>query len=111
MTLAVNRYTILPDELAAHPIFKAYAAQGLGTLAATKVFMGDAAKAGRTFDAQFPALLANVDATTGNFAGVSADIHTFTSRAVAPRGFWGNVKDIISTGSGVTRAAAAAGVF
>ncbi len=65
--LLADRYRLLPDEIANDKIFKAYEAQGLGTLAATKVFMGDAAKAGRTFDTQFPILMANVTETTGHF--------------------------------------------
>ncbi len=66
--------------------------------------LGEAANAGGVFTRKFPAF---ADSTTG----IAADIHTFTSKAVAPRGFWGTFKDFVSTGSGVTRALGAAGVF
>lgn len=66
--------------------------------------LGEAANAGGVFTKKFPAL---ADSTTG----IAEDVHTFTSRAVAPRGFWGTFKDLIGTTSGVTRALGAAGLF
>jgi hypothetical protein len=92
------RYQQIPDDIAGDKIFKAYEAQGLGVLGATKVFMGDAARAGRTFDQHFPALM---DSATG----ITADVHTFTGNAVKPRGTWGTVKDILTVGAGLGRLA------
>ncbi len=66
--------------------------------------LGEAANAGGVFTKKFPAF---ADST----AGIAHDVHTFTSRAVAPRGFWGTFKDLVGTGSGVTRALGAAGLF
>lgn len=66
--------------------------------------LGEAANAGGVFTKKFPAF---ADST----AGIANDVHTFTSRAVAPRGFWGTFKDLVGTGSGVTRALGAAGLF
>lgn len=66
--------------------------------------LGEAANAGGVFTHKFPAF---ADST----AGIAQDVHTFTSRAVAPRGFWGSFKDILSTGSGAVRALGAAGLF
>jgi hypothetical protein len=66
--------------------------------------LGEAANAGGVFTKKFPSF---ADSTTG----IAADIHTFTSKAVAPRGFWGTFKDLVTTGSGVTRALGAAGLF
>jgi hypothetical protein len=66
--------------------------------------LGEAANAGGVFTRKFPSF---ADSTTG----IAADVHTFTSKAVAPRGFWGMVKDFVTTGSGVTRALGAAGLF
>jgi hypothetical protein len=66
--------------------------------------MSEAANVGGVFTKQFPAFSASVN-------GIAGDVHTFTSKAVAPRGFWGTFKDILSTGSGVARAAGAAGLF
>jgi hypothetical protein len=66
--------------------------------------LGEAANAGGVFTKKFPSF---ADSTTG----IAADVHTFTSKAVAPRGFWGTFKDFVSTGSGVTRALGAAGLF
>jgi hypothetical protein len=92
------RYQQLPDDIAGDKVFKAYQAQGLGVLGATKVFMGDAAKAGRTFDAKFPALMDSV-------TGIAGDAHTFTSNAVKPRGTWGAAKDILTVAAGLGRLA------
>lgn len=66
--------------------------------------LGEAANAGGVFTRQFPAF-------AGSTAGIAHDVHTFTSRAVAPRGFWGTFKDLVGTGSGLTRALGAAGLF
>lgn len=66
--------------------------------------LGEAANAGGVFTHKFPAF---ADSATG----IAQDIHTFTSRAVAPRGFWGTFKDLVGTTSGVTRALGAAGLF
>ncbi|HEX3875780.1 MAG TPA: hypothetical protein VHW24_02260 [Bryobacteraceae bacterium] len=66
--------------------------------------LGEAANAGGVFTKKFPAF---ADSTTG----IATDVHTFTSRVVSPRGFWGNFKDLIGTGSGLTRALGAAGLF
>jgi hypothetical protein len=66
--------------------------------------LGETANAGGVFVKQFPAFSDSV-------TGIAEDVHKFTSKAVAPRGFWGTFKDFLSTGSGVTRALGAAGVF
>jgi hypothetical protein len=66
--------------------------------------LGEAANAGGVFTRKFPAF---ADSATG----IAKDVHTFTSKAVSPRGFWGTFKDFVATGSGVTRAMGAAGLF
>jgi hypothetical protein len=66
--------------------------------------LGEWANAGGVFTQKFPAF-------ADSASGIAADVHTFTSKAVAPRGFWGTVKDFVTTGSGVTRALGAAGLF
>lgn len=66
--------------------------------------LGEAANAGGVFTKKFPGF---ADST----AGIASDVHTFTSKAVAPRGFWGTFKDLAGTGSGVARALGAAGLF
>lgn len=65
---------------------------------------GEAVNIGGVFTQQFPSIAKSVN-------GISTDVHTFTSRAVAPRGIWGNVKDVLGTSSGVVRAGAAVGLF
>ena len=66
--------------------------------------LGEAANAGGVFTKKFPAF---ADSTTG----IAKDVHTFTSKAVAPRGFWGTFKDLVGTGAGTVRALGAAGLF
>lgn len=66
--------------------------------------LGEAANAGGVFTRKFPAF---ADST----AGIAQDVHKFTSKAVAPRGFWGTFKDLVGTGSGAVRALGAAGLF
>jgi hypothetical protein len=66
--------------------------------------LGEAANAGGVFTRTFPSF-------AGSATGIASDVHLFTSKAVAPRGFWGTFKDLITTGSGVTRALGAAGLF
>jgi hypothetical protein len=66
--------------------------------------LSEAANAGGVFTKKFPAF---ADSATG----IAKDVHTFTSKAVAPRGFWGTFKDLVGTGSGAVRALGAAGLF
>jgi hypothetical protein len=66
--------------------------------------LGEAANAGGVFTKKFPSF---ADSATG----IAADVHTFTAKTVKPRGFWGTFKDFLSAGSGVARAAGAAGLF
>jgi hypothetical protein len=66
--------------------------------------LGEAANAGGVFTQQFPRFSSSV-------TGIAGDVHTFTSKAVAPRGFWGTFKDVMGLGSGVARAAGAAGLL
>jgi hypothetical protein len=66
--------------------------------------LGEAANAGGVFTKKFPAF-------ADSMAGIAQDVHTFTSKAVAPRGFWGTFKDLVGTGSGAVRALGAAGLF
>jgi hypothetical protein len=66
--------------------------------------MGEAANVGGVFTQRFPQFATSVD-------GIATDVHTFTRKAVAPRGFWGTFKDIFATASGGIRAAGAAGLF
>lgn len=66
--------------------------------------LGEAANAGGVFTRKFPAF---ADSTSG----IANDVHTFTSKAVAPRGFWGTFKDVVGTASGGVRALSAAGLF
>jgi hypothetical protein len=66
--------------------------------------MGEAANVGGVFTQRFPQFATSVD-------GIAMDVHTFTRKAVAPRGFWGTFKDVFATASGGVRAAGAAGLF
>lgn len=66
--------------------------------------LGEATNVGGVFVRRFPEFSASVN-------GIATDVHKFTSKATAPRGFWGTTKDVIVTGSGITRAASAAGLF
>ena len=66
--------------------------------------LGEATNVGGVFVKRFPEF-------SGSVNGIAADVHKFTSKATAPRGFWGTTKDVIITGSGITRAASAAGLF
>lgn len=81
-----DTYRALPGQISQDRIFKAYEAQGLGVLGATKVFMGDAAKAGRTFDAQFPILLSNITDTTGSFTHVASHYDRVLTGPTSVRG-------------------------
>jgi hypothetical protein len=66
--------------------------------------LGEAANAGGVFTRKFPGF-------ADSAAGIAKDVHRFTSKAVAPRGFWGTFKDLVGTGSGAVRALGAAGLF
>jgi hypothetical protein len=66
--------------------------------------LGEATNVGGVFVQRFPEF-------SGSVNGIAADVHKFTSKATAPRGFWGTTKDVIVTGSSITRAASAAGLF
>jgi hypothetical protein len=66
--------------------------------------LGEAANAGGVFTKEFPGF-------ADSAVGIAKDIHRFTSKAVAPRGFWGTFKDLVGTGSGAVRALGAAGLF
>ncbi len=116
-TRLMERYRLVPDELgaAAQPAYLALlpevtcrtaAGDGYGGCWHSRVtaLMGEAARVGGVFTQRFPEF-------SGSVTGIATDVHTFTSRAVAPRTFWQNVKDVLTTGSGVARAGAAAGLF
>lgn len=109
------RYTLIPDQLAAAaaPSWAAIEPEitdrrdghgYVGWHSRITGLMGEAVNIGGVFTQHFPALSTSI-------TGISVDAHTFTSRAVAPRGFWGNFKDVLGTSSGVVRAGAAAGIF
>jgi hypothetical protein len=66
--------------------------------------LGEAANAGGVFTKNFPKF-------SSSATGIAGDVHTFTSKAVAPRGFWGTFKDLVGTGTGAVRALGAAGLF
>lgn len=112
-----RRYTLIPDQLATvmAPSWAATEPEitcrhadgsGYGGCWHSRItgLMGEAVNIGGVFTQHFPALSTSI-------TGIAVDAHTFTSRAVAPRGFWGNFKDIVGTSSGLVRAGAAAGVF
>ena len=112
-----TRYMQIPDQLAtaAAPSWAAVEPEitcrhadgtGYGACWHSRItgLMGEAVNIGGVFTKNFPQLSLSI-------TGIATDAHTFTSRAVAPRGFWGNFKDIIGTSSGVVRAGAAAGIF
>ncbi|HEX4275816.1 MAG TPA: hypothetical protein VHZ74_10695 [Bryobacteraceae bacterium] len=115
VTLAMNRYTILPDQLAASPAWLSFEPEitcrhsdgtGYGGCMRSRVngLLGEAERTGAEITKDSPLFLKNL-------TGITEDVHTFTSKAVAPRGVGGTIKDILTTGSGVVRAAGAAGVF
>ena len=66
--------------------------------------MGEALNVGGVFTQRFPQLSLAV-------TGIATDAHTFTSKAVSPCLGWCLVRSTLTTGSGVTRALGAAGVF
>jgi len=112
-----GRYTRLPDELALtlRPSWVALEPEftcrrpdgsGYGGCAHSRVnaLLGEAARAGGAFARDFPLL-------SGSITGIASDAHTFTSRAVAPCRGWCLVRSMLTTSSGVVRAAGAAGVF
>jgi hypothetical protein len=111
------RYVKIPDQLAnvLRPSFNSLEPEltcrhldgsGYGGCWHSRVtgLLGEAANVGGVFTTSFPEFSNSVN-------GIAADVHKFTSKATAPRGFWGTTKDIIVTGSGITRAASAAGLF
>jgi hypothetical protein len=111
------RYVEIPDQLAnvLRPSFNSLEPEltcrhldgsGYGGCWHSRVtgLLGEAANVGGVFTKSFPEFSNSVN-------GIAADVHKFTSKATAPRGFWGTTKDVIVTGSGITRAASAAGLF
>lgn len=115
VTLALGRYTLLPDELAASPAWRSFEPEitcrhddgtGYGGCMRGRVngLLGEAVRTGAEITKDSPEFLRQ-------FTGVTADVHKFTSKAVAPRGVGGTIKDVLTTGSGLVRAAGAAGLF
>ena len=111
----MNAYAVLPDRfynspewLKVRPEITCLNVDGSGYggcwHARITAVLGEAANAGGVFTKKFPAF---ADSTTG----IAKDVHTFTSKTVAPRGFWGTFKDFVAAGSGIARAGAAAGLF
>ena len=111
------RYVEIPDQVAnvLRPSFDALQPEltcrhldgsGYGGCWHSRVtgLLGEATNVGGVFVKRFPEF-------SGSVNGIAADVHKFTSKATAPRGFWGTTKDVIVTGSGITRAASAAGLF
>jgi hypothetical protein len=113
----LDTYRVLPSELGAQfapswekiqPEITCRLANGAGYggcwHSRVTALLGEAANAGGVFTKKFPSF---ADSATG----IAADVHTFTAKTVKPRGFWGTFKDFLATGSGVARAAGAAGLF
>lgn len=117
VTLALARYRVLPDELGMR-LAPAWASlepeitcrqldgAGYGGCMRGRIngLLGEAERTGAQITKDSPVFLEQ-------FTGITTDVHKFTTKAVAPRGVGGTIKDILSTGSGVVRAAGAAGLF
>lgn len=111
------RYTRLPDEIGARiaPSVDSIEPEltcrhldgsGYGGCARARVngMLGEMERTGAQITKDSPKFLAAI-------TGIAIDAHTFTSRAAAPRGKWGTIKDVLGTTSGVARAGAAVGLF
>lgn len=115
--LLAVRYTRLPDEIGARlaPSVDSLEPEltcrhldgsGYGGCARARVngLLGEMERTGAQITKDSPRFLTAI-------TGIAIDAHTFTSKAVAPRGKWGTLKDILGTTGGVARAGAAVGLF
>jgi ElaB/YqjD/DUF883 family membrane-anchored ribosome-binding protein len=72
--------------------------QALGLIAASKVTAGETAQAARRIDTVLPEYLGLGAKIGANIDGVSTDVHTFTTRFVAPKPWYRRVWSAVVTG-------------
>jgi hypothetical protein len=106
-----RRITLIPDQLAADRETKGLIAETMGVLGATKITMGQIAKASKTFDDRWPSLLDSADSSSKAMTGIFVNVQRFTDKATAPCKGWCVVKESFGVINGSIRAAGAAGVF
>jgi ABC-type transporter Mla subunit MlaD len=75
----------------------------IGTVAATKITMGETAQAMAVVRDAAPALAKSAIQNSDNVAGITADIHTVTTQIATPKSFWGKIWEGVKAASGFAR--------
>jgi hypothetical protein len=92
-----KEYAALPDQIGTNRETQGLIAETMGVLGATKVTMGEAAKAAKTFDQKWPEMLANGDRISGSAEGIAEDVKREADQLTKPQTFWAQFRTWLLT--------------
>ena len=94
-------YTVLPSQISEDRVFKAYLANGLGLIAATKLSAGQAEKTMKVVADEAPAMAQHAEAVAQSSQDIAKDITREADQLTKPQTFWGGVKTWVITAARV----------